>query len=175
MNGCCGMSHCGSKSLEEYIKIQFGNPDLGMVVKFKKLRPEATIPSYAKPGDAGLDLVTIDSGNHITVGDYRVYKTGLAVEIPSGYVGLIFPRSSISKYDLVLANSVGVIDCGYRGEIEVRFKQTRQFDGFPVNYYQTGDRIAQLIIMPFPRVNVQEVSELSSTERGTGGFGSSGA
>lgn len=137
-----------------------------MKIKFKKLHELAVLPSYSKPGDAGLDITTIAAPdvNYL----YMEYKTGLSVEIPQGYVGLLFPRSSISKTSLSLTNSVGVIDSGYRGEICFRFKQDRHS---PV-IYNMGDRIGQLIILPFPRIECIEANELSDSERGTGGFGS---
>jgi dUTP pyrophosphatase len=138
-------------------------------VRFKKLHPEAIIPSYAKPGDAGMDMTAIsimdDEGFQVT------YGTGIAVEIPEGYVGLIFPRSSIRKYQIELTNSVGVIDSGYRGEIQFTFNKTA---GVPSKRYAVGDRIGQLIIIPYPTIIPIEVDELSETERGTGGFGSTG-
>lgn len=138
-------------------------------VKFKKLDPKAVIPKYAKRGDAGLDLTATNaSDNEI----YYEYNTGLSVQIPEGYVGLIFPRSSISNYHLSLSNAVGVIDSGYRGEIKFRFKKTNT--GPAANYYKVGDRIGQLIIMPYPLVLIEEVTELDDSARGNGGFGSSG-
>lgn len=140
-----------------------------MKVNIKKLDKNAIIPTYAKKGDAGLDITTI--GISETTESYIEYKTGLAIEIPETFVGLIFPRSSISKTDLVLANAVGVIDSGYRGEIKCRFKIVGEGD---INIYEKGDKIAQLIIIPYPEIELQEVQELSSTERGQGGFGSSG-
>lgn len=141
-----------------------------MQVKFKKLAPEAVIPSYAKPGDAGMDLVAT-SKEFDTEKEKLVFGTGLAVEIPEGHVGLLFPRSSIVKTLLSLANSVGVIDSGYRGEIKVIFDPGHR----PKKNYEVGDRIAQLIIMPFPRVEPVEAFDLSDTARGSGGFGSTGA
>jgi len=134
-------------------------------VKIKRLDKNAVIPTYAKDGDAGMDLVatTIKFPS-----DKVSYGIGLAVEIPDGYLGLIFPRSSIRKIDLELCNSVGVIDSGYRGEIEVTF--TRVGDA----RYNLGDKVAQLIIMPYPQIKFEEVYELSTTERGAGGFGSTG-
>jgi dUTP pyrophosphatase len=136
-----------------------------MNVKVKKLHELVEIPTYAKPGDAGLDLTAVD----ITTDAYGniVIHTGLAIEIPEGYVGLVFPRSSISKYDMHLRNSVGVIDSGYRGEIIVKFSFLPEG-----NLYSMGDKIAQLIILPYPQITFEEVEELSETERGTGGFGS---
>lgn len=161
-----------------------------MKLKIRKLNPEAAIPKYAKPGDAGLDLTAVSyqekDGRHI-------YGTGLAVEIPEGHVGLIFPRSSINKKDLRLTNCVGVIDSGYRGEVKFVFENDsmdsrewyeRQVEVYKDLYetrkgkrksiYKVGDRIGQLIVMPYPQMEVEEVEELSETERGEGGFGSSG-
>lgn len=141
-----------------------------MKVKIKKLIPEAVIPQYSKQGDAGLDLVAtyIKLEDHNTYG-YFEYGTGLSIEIPEGYVGLIYPRSSISNTGMILSNSVGVIDSGYRGEIKVRFKYISG-----TNYYNVGDKIAQLIIMPYPLIELEEVDELTQTERADGGFGSTG-
>jgi len=142
-----------------------------MFVKLKKLKENAVYPQYAKEGDAGMDLVATDviseTNSSIT------YGTGLAMEIPDGFVGLVFPRSSIRKYDLTLSNSVGVIDSGYRGELQVTFNKinhhtTRKDD------YKIGDRIAQIMILPYPKFIFREVAELSNTERGEGGFGSTG-
>lgn len=141
-------------------------------IKIKKLHPDAVIPKYAKPGDAGFDLTAVDVhiDNDRNLGSKYYYRTGLAFEIPAGYVGLIFPRSSIFKTGMMLTNCVGVIDSGYRGEVSFIF---RNLQNNPI--YQIGDRIGQMIIMPFPHVEFQEVDELSDTERGTGGFGSSGS
>jgi dUTP pyrophosphatase len=139
-----------------------------MKVKIEKMHTNAVVPKYAKPGDAGLDLTAIseewNEGNTMVT-----YGTGLAVEIPEGYVGLLFPRSSVSKTTLNLANSVGVIDSGYRGEIMFKFRYLEE--GMT---YDVGDRIGQLIIMPYPQVEFEEVEDLSFTERGEGGFGSTG-
>jgi dUTP pyrophosphatase len=143
---------------------------IGMQVKFKKLDPKAVIPSYAKDGDAGLDITAISANKNGYTGNYE-YRSGLSVEIPKGYVGLIFPRSSVCKKALSLCNSVGVIDSGYRGEILFFFKETPYGDGA----YQVGDRIGQLVIIPFPKIDPVEVEELSESERGEGGIGSTGA
>ncbi len=137
-----------------------------MRVKIKKLCPDAIIPSYAKSGDAGMDLTAVDfdaNDLHVT------YKTGLAVAIPNGFVGLLFPRSSVYKTGQYLTNAVGVIDSGYRGELMLKFNQSNS-----LNMYKIGDRVGQLIIMPYPSVEFEEVSELSDSNRGTGGFGSTG-
>ena len=144
-----------------------------MQIKVKKLVPEAVVPQYAKPGDAGLDLTAINmaSDEHGNI----VYGTGLAIEIPEGYVGLIFPRSSNSKTDLYLTNHVGVIDSGYRGEIMFKFRPSTniQLDGYPT-VYQVGERVGQLIILPYPQIKLVESETLSETDRGEGGFGSTG-
>lgn len=142
-----------------------------MKVKFKKLHPEAVTPSYSKEGDAGLDITCVNRSHNVKHRYYE-YDTGLSVEIPYGYVGLIFPRSSISKYDLSLSNAVGVIDSGYRGEIKFRFKETTDRESAFRTIYQKGNKVGQLIIIPFPQIELEEVKELSSSERGIGGFGS---
>ena len=138
-----------------------------MKVKIKKLDERATIPSYAKNGDAGMDLRGIRFQRD-SDGNY-VYYTGLAFEIPEGYVGLLFPRSSISKTSHFLRNSVGVVDSGYRGEIMFKFGY-----GSNIKSYRVGERVGQLIIMPYPSIEFEEVDNLSDTERGEDGFGSTG-
>jgi len=141
-----------------------------MKVRVKKLHPNAVIPKYAKDGDAGLDLVAVDRVHNFSKGCYD-YGTGLSIEIPNGYVGLIFPRSSIRNYNQLLTNHVGVIDSGYRGEIRFSFKD---IEPDITDRYEIGNKIAQLMIIPYPKIELEEVEELSSTERGSGGFGSSG-
>ena len=137
-----------------------------MKIMMKKLLPDAVIPRYAKAGDAGLDLTAVEI---VADGSLLTYKTGLAVEIPDGYVGLLFPRSSVYKTGQTLTNCVGVIDSGYRGEIMMKFSFSPQ--GLE---YEVGDRIGQLLIMPYPKVEFVEVNELSETSRGSGGYGSTG-
>ena len=140
-----------------------------MRIKIKKLDKDAIIPKYAHYGDAAVDLVaTYRSWDE----DARVacYGTGLAIEIPHGYVGLIFPRSSVSNTSLRLANSVGVIDSGYRGEIMLKYDPKDNSDYI----YEPGDRIGQLMILPLPSIQFFEVEELSTSVRDIGGFGSSG-
>ena len=139
-----------------------------MKVKFKKLNPKAIMPSYAKQGDAGLDMTAIQVLKHEM---YYEYRTGIAIEIPEEHVGLMFPRSSISKTKQILSNHVGVIDSGYRGEILFRFKKLAWDNG---EVYQEGDKVGQLVIIPIPAIELVEVDELSLTERGEGGFGSTG-
>lgn len=142
-----------------------------MKVKIKRLSEKALIPEYAKPGDAGMDLIATGIYYEDEF-DNIVYKTGLAFEIPEGYVGLLFPRSSNSKKHLLLSNSVGVIDSGYRGEIILKFKPLK--NSFQIYPYNIGDRIGQIIILPYPQIEFEEVEELSNSERSTGGFGSTG-
>ena len=140
-------------------------------IKIKKLHPNAVIPQYAKAGDAGMDLTAVEI---LDESDYQItYNIGLSIEIPEGFVGLIFPRSSIRNVGLSLSNSVGVIDSGYRGSLQATFNKTLCING-KFNTYLVGTRVAQMIIIPYPQINFVEVEELSSTERGEGGFGSSG-
>lgn len=154
-----------------------------MEVKIKKLYEDSTLPTKAHTTDAGYDLYAHsksydDDGN-------VVYGSGVAMEIPQGYVGLVFPRSSNAKKDLILSNSVGVIDSGYRGEISFKFKLTprecsnsktkEQYFTYAFSKrYEIGDRIGQIIIMPYPEIEFVEVDGLSDSERGNGGYGSSG-
>lgn len=141
-----------------------------MTVKIKKLNDAAVIPTRGTEHSAGMDLTAVskevvDNGKH----GYVNYGTGLAFAIPEGHVGLLFPRSSISKTGLILSNSAGVIDSDYRGEVTMRFKHIKDTDD-----YNIGDRIGQLIIVPYPQVTFEEVSDLDETVRGTGGYGSTG-
>lgn len=165
-----------------------------MKVKIKKLHENAVIPTYSKQGDAGMDLTAV---SRIFDKDGNVsYGTGLSFEIPEGYVGLLFPRSSNSKQDLLLSNSVGVLDSGYRGEVFFKFKPSAIYvdneegldeegesfdfvslpnDGYAQDrFYQVGDRVGQIIIIPYPQIEFEEVDKLTDTERGEGGFGHTG-
>lgn len=144
-------------------------------IRIKKLCDAAVVPSYAKDGDAGMDLTAVskvyDMDGNV------VYGTGLAFEIPRGYVGLLFPRSSNAKKDLLLSNSVGVLDSGYRGEVMFKYRRVEATFGFErdtPSEYKVGDRIGQIIVLPYPYVRFEVVDELSSSDRGTGGYGSSG-
>ena len=139
-----------------------------MKVKIKRLDKSAVIPKYAQDGDAGVDLTATaykvnEKGQYVSTSD-------LALEIPDGYVGLLFPRSSICKKDLEMTNSVGVIDSNYRGPIKSVFNPTCE----DPEIYELGERFAQLIIIPYPKIEFEEVEELSETNRGTGGYGSTG-
>lgn len=137
------------------------------ILKVKKLRKDAVVPAYAKVGDAGIDLTC----THILKRAQDIeYCTGICLEIESGYVGLLFPRSSISNTGHSLRNSVGVIDSGYRGEIKLRMS----FASEGTKEYLVGEKIGQLVIMQIPQVEIEEADNLSDSERSTGGFGSTG-
>ena len=138
---------------------------MSLTLKVKKIHPDAIIPSYARPGDAGMDVVAIS--REIT-DKFVEYKTGLSLEVPAGHVCLIFPRSSVSKKDLMLCNSVGVLDSGYRGELLLRFQR------FGEDIYEVGEKVGQIMIVPYPSVKIHVVDELSDSARGEGGFGSTG-
>lgn len=149
-----------------------------MKIKIKKLHPDAIIPKYAKEGDAGMDLTAISAS--ISAGKVE-YGTGLAIEIPKGYVGLIFPRSSIFKTGQTLSNSVGVIDSGYRGEIKFVFYTTTYLNERTdelycpgTETYEVGQRVGQIMIIPYPEIEFKEVQKLEESERGSGGYGSTG-
>ena len=142
-----------------------------MNVKIKRLDSNAKIPTYANPGDAGMDIYATSMK---FTEDYIEYGTGLSFEVPEGYVMLIFPRSSISNKDLVLTNSVGVLDSGYRGELRFRFKKLREPGKLRMDLYNPGDKIGQIMIIPYPTIEFEEVESLSDSVRGVGGFGSSG-
>lgn len=143
-------------------------------LKIKKLVPEAVIPKYATEGSAGMDLTAVsletqdDSlclfGEKIKY----IFGTGLAFGIPEGHVGLLFPRSSICKTHMQLTNCVGVVDSDFIGEVKVVFRR----DGHLA--YKVGDRVAQLLIVELPKFEIEEVTELTDTVRGTGGYGSTG-
>ena len=140
-------------------------------IKIKKLNENAVIPTYSKDGDMCMDLTAIDYEYDIEL-DCFIYKTGLAVEVPKGYGMLLFPRSSNRKTQAYMCNHVGVLDSGYRGEIILCFKNRdisiRQCP------YNVGDRVGQLLILPYPQINFIESEELSDSERGEGGFGHTG-
>jgi dUTP pyrophosphatase len=158
-----------SPTPEETTRMKQNTTNDGVLVKVKKLDSNAVVPSYSKVGDAGMDLTIT---KEIENTSFSVsYGFGIAMEIPKGYVGLIFPRSSVRNQDLILSNCVGVIDSGYRGELQATFKKTQGLDSIK---YKVGERGAQIIILPYPTIYMAEVPELSDTERGTGGFGSTG-
>lgn len=142
-----------------------------MTLKFKRLEEKAIMPIRAHKSDAGIDLTCTRITQELNEAGQLilVYHTGLAVEIPEGYVGLLFQRSSVSNKSIVMTNCVGVIDAGYRGEIMSKFRSTT--DVVPA-LYKPGERFAQLVIVPYLDVQIEEVAELSETERGENGYGS---
>nr|DAO25943.1 MAG TPA: deoxyuridine 5'-triphosphate nucleotidohydrolase [Crassvirales sp.] len=188
-------------------------------VKIKKLVENAVIPTYAKPGDMGMDLVATSMEYDVSR-DCYVYHTGLAFEVPEGYGMLLFPRSSNRNTEAYMTNHVGILDSGYRGELLICYKlrTSKEISELIVelthalvdvrndvveivdnisdaniaissNYkdnelieidweesapYKVGDRVAQLVVIPYPKVIFEEVEELSASERGTGGHGSTG-
>lgn len=142
-----------------------------LVVYFKKLADEAILPNYAKPGDMGMDITAI-SMEYDKTRDCFIYHTGWAVEIPEGYGMFIAPRSSNRNTEAYLPNHVAIIDSGYRGEVLICFKNRTRLDNTPP--YNVGDRVAQLVIMPYPLIAPFWTENLSETERGIGGHGSTG-
>ena len=144
-----------------------------MNIKIKKLHPDAVIPHKAYPSDAGFDLWAVTDFKTDEDGN-AVYGTGLAFEIPEGYAGFVFPRSSISKKDLIMANCVGVIDAHYRGEVTVKCKLIAPIKHDEYHVYKKGERVGQMIIMPVPEVEFEVVDMLSETDRGKDGYGSTG-
>lgn len=140
-----------------------------MELKYKKVSPRGMAPVTGSAEAAGIDLIAVSKNK---TESFIEYGTGLAFEIPKGYVGLLFPRSSISNTSLILANSVGVIDSDYRGEVRCRFKKV---DKLHTQEYNLGERVCQLVLVPITLTTPVEVDELEDTERGEGGFGSTGA
>lgn len=179
-------------------KIILNNMENAIGLKIKKLYEDVPTPKYATDGSAGLDLTAMsrfyDKNGNV------VYGTGIAVEIPEGYVGLLFPRSSITKKDIFVKNSVGVIDSDYRGEIMLKcapslgfadydgdgdtrygihtdqdyFDSVTYLDDNSNNHYEIGDKCCQLMLVEIPKLHIEVVDELSDTERGTGGYGHTG-
>ena len=142
-------------------------------LKIKKLLPEAKLPAYGSANAAGADLYAL-SEHAIRIGanETAIVHTGLAAEIPEGYVGLIFARSGLAtKKGLAPTNKVGVIDSDYRGEIRVALHNHSKY----MQSIEPYERVAQLVIMPFVYAELIETDELSDTERGEGGFGSTGS
>ena len=141
-------------------------------MNFKKLNANAITPTYGTEFSAGADLYACEGGEvSIAPGETKLIHTGLSLEIPEGYAGLIYARSGIAtKRGLAPANKVGVIDSDYRGEIMVSLYNHSS----SVQTIADGERVAQLVITPFLKVEYNEVNELSDTERGEGGFGSTG-
>ena len=143
-----------------------------MKIKVKKLTPEAVVPTLGSKFAAGADLYSAEKGDVVIApGETKFIGTGIAVEIPEGYVGLVYARSGLAcKRGLAPANKVGVIDSDYRGEIKVALLN----HGKEPQALEKGERIAQMVVAPYLSVTYEETDELSDTERGEGGFGSTG-
>lgn len=140
-------------------------------MRFKKLHPNAKQPTYGTVYSAGADLYACEGAKDIMPGDTVVIHTGIALEIPTNHVGLIFARSGLAtKRGLAPANKVGVIDSDYRGEIKIVLHNHSRYS----QSVEQGERVAQLLVIPYGRVYFEEVEELTDTERGNGGFGSTG-
>ena len=143
-----------------------------MNIKVKKLKSDATVPTMGSKFAAGADLYSAEDADVvIEPSETKFIGTGLAMEIPEGYVGLVYARSGLAcKRGLAPANKVGVVDSDYRGEIKVALHN----HGKEAQTVEKGERIAQMVIAPYLSVNYEEADELSETERGEGGFGSTG-
>ena len=138
---------------------------MSIEVKVKKNFEDAILPKYSKEDDAAMDVF---AQNMTITGKYIEYGTGLSFELPKGYVMLIFPRSSVSNKDLMLKNSVGVLDAGYRGELKLRFQKNGE------DVYNIGDKIGQIMVIERPEMILNLVDKLEDSARGNGGFGSTG-
>ena len=135
-----------------------------------RLRSDAALPSQAYPGDAGLDLAACDR-HELGPGERALVSTGVSVAVPEGHGGFVLPRSGLAaRHGITIVNAPGLIDSGYRGEVQVVLLNTDAREPFVV---QPGMRIAQLVVVPVPSVELAEVDELPETERGVRGFGSS--
>lgn len=139
-------------------------------IKFKLNHPNAIIPKYAYDTDACFDLFCAESKKSDL---FVEYNTGINILIPEDYVGLLFPRSSVTNKTLILKNSVGVIDHGYLGDIKLRYYITPMHDD-NVNTYDIGDRVGQMLIIPRPKIKLLQVESFEDTQRGTNGYGSTG-
>ena len=142
-----------------------------MSLRVRRLERHARVPTRAYPGDAGLDLYALEPAT-IAPGERAAIRTGIAVEIPEGQAGLVLPRSGLARrHGISVVNAPGLIDAGYRGEVQVLLLNTDRSEPFAL---AAGDRIAQLVLVSVHMPEVVEVDELALTERGAGGFGSSG-
>jgi dUTP pyrophosphatase len=140
-----------------------------MKLKLKKLTDNVALPEYKTKGAVAMDLIATSEQIDVKNGNF-IYGTGIAIEVPAGYEAQVRPRSSIREKDVVLINSPGTIDQDYRGELIVTFKPLRP----GARKYSVGERIAQLVIVPIVKVDIEVVEELSKTDRGDGAFGSTG-
>ena len=145
---------------------------MSIEVKIQRLCKDVPLPRYAYPGDAGLDLAAAED-LVIPPGERALIATGLAIEIPEGYAGFVQPRSGLAlRQGLSIVNTPGLIDSHYRGEIKIIALNTDKRDTITI---KRGDRVAQLVVMAVPHVEIVEYENLETTMRDTGGFGSSGA
>jgi dUTP pyrophosphatase len=143
-----------------------------MGLRVRRLDPRALLPTRAYAGDAGLDLYALDDGA-LAPGERASVRTGIALEISEGQAGLVLPRSGLARrHGISVVNAPGLIDAGYRGEVEVLLLNTDRSSVFSIS---AGDRIAQLVIVSVQTPQIVEVEELALSQRGGGGFGSSGA
>lgn len=141
-------------------------------LRAQRLNPRALLPTRAYEGDAGLDLYALED-QILEPGQRASLRTGIAIEIPPGHAGLVLPRSGLAqRHGIALVNAPGLIDAGYRGEVRVLLLNTDQLEAFTI---AAGDRIAQLVLIAVQTPPVVEVDELGPSERGQGGFGSSGS
>jgi len=141
------------------------------MVLVQKLNPAASLPNYAHPGDAGADLTTVESFT-LQPGERRLVSTGLAIALPAGFAGFVHPRSGLAaKHGITVVNAPGTIDAGYRGEVKVILANTDR--AVPMDF-QAGDRIAQLVIQPVVTASFVPAERLPGSDRGEGGFGSTG-
>ncbi|NLT29889.1 MAG: dUTP diphosphatase [Propionibacterium sp.] len=144
---------------------------MSVEVRWRRLTPTAVLPGYAMPGDAGADL-SADEDVVLQPGERALIGTGIAIALPHGTVGLVHPRSGLAaRHGITIVNAPGTVDAGYRGEIKVCLLNTDPRHEFRV---RRGDRIAQLVVQPVLRADFVEVTELDTTERGSGGHGSTG-
>ena len=142
-----------------------------MRLRVRRLDPSATLPTRAHPDDAGLDLYALEAAE-LAPGARAQVRTGIAIEVPEGHAGLVLPRSGLAaRHGISLVNAPGLIDSGYRGEVRVLLLNTDRVSAYAIS---AGDRIAQLVVVAVAPATVSEVSELSGSARGAGGFGSSG-
>ena len=142
-----------------------------MILEVQRLDPRATLPTRAHAGDAGFDLYAMEAVT-LEPGERALVRTGVAIALPEGHAGLVLPRSGLAaRHGIALVNAPGLIDEGYRGEVKVLLLNTDRREAFAM---APGDRIAQLVLVAVPAAEAVEVAELGATERGNGGFGSSG-
>lgn len=144
----------------------------GMEIQVQRLHPDAVLPHFANEGDAGCDLVAVETQTLTARGGRALIATGFALAIPEGYGGFVLPRSGLAaKHGVTCVNAPGLIDSGYRGEVKIALVNLDPNIDYEV---AKGDRIAQLVVLSIPRVTFHAVDELATSSRGSGGFGSSG-